>query len=163
MHVHSRQFFPPGKASKVQDKETTMPHPNTCQEVFEVVRDALDDALGLLDDQIQAMTLQTQLGRDLGTESIDLLDIIFRIEKKTGIRLRTQELVPNSLWGNGQCLDSQYYLNSSEIAEIKNTLPFDVGIEEGTGYGSITTIEFLCKLITAHCEGLTWDPSQVRP
>ncbi|MHC4986758.1 MAG: phosphopantetheine-binding protein, partial [Planctomycetota bacterium] len=49
--------------------------PMTEAEVFEKVKETLVDALGLDDDEV---TPEATLTGDLGAESIDFLDIVFR-------------------------------------------------------------------------------------
>ena len=46
------------------------------EEVFEKVRESLVDALGVDDDEV---TPEATLVGDLGAESIDFLDIVFRL------------------------------------------------------------------------------------
>ena len=50
----------------------------TKADVFEKVKTALIDALGVDDDQV---TPEATMVGDLGAESIDFLDIVFRLEK----------------------------------------------------------------------------------
>ena len=52
------------------------------QEVYEKIRSALVDALGVDDDEVAP---EATLVGDLGAESIDFLDIVFRLEKAFGI------------------------------------------------------------------------------
>lgn len=57
--------------------------------VFEAVAAAVADALGSEPDEVTADA--TLLG-DLGAESIDLLDILFRIERALGVKIAAGEL-----------------------------------------------------------------------
>ena len=50
----------------------------TKDEVFGKVKEALVDALGVDDDEV---TPEATMVGDLGAESIDFLDIVFRLEK----------------------------------------------------------------------------------
>lgn len=50
----------------------------TSEEIFIRLRDVLEEALGVDDDEI---TLEASLTGDLEAESIDFLDIVFRLEK----------------------------------------------------------------------------------
>ncbi len=50
----------------------------TKAEVFEKVKEALVEALGVDDDEV---TPEATMVGDLGAESIDFLDIVFRLEK----------------------------------------------------------------------------------
>ena len=49
------------------------------QEIFEQVREVLVDALAVDEDEV---SMESTLVDDLGAESIDLLDIVFQLEKK---------------------------------------------------------------------------------
>ena len=63
-------------------------------EVFGKVRDALVEALGLDEDEV---TPEAKLSADLGAESIDFLDITFRLEKAFSIKIPRGDLVPDNL------------------------------------------------------------------
>ena len=66
----------------------------TQQEIFEKVRVALVDALGVDDEEV---TPEATLVGDLGAESIDFLDIVFRLEKNFSIKIPRGELFPEDL------------------------------------------------------------------
>jgi len=53
-------------------------------EVFEIVRSCFAEALGLDDDEV---TLDSFVIEDLGAESLDFLDIAFRLEEAFGIKI----------------------------------------------------------------------------
>ena len=53
------------------------------------VKEAVVEALALDDDEV---TADSTLMDDLGAESIDLLDILFRIEKSTGVKIEASDL-----------------------------------------------------------------------
>jgi len=63
----------------------------TQTEIFEKVRDVLVDALAVDEEEV---TPQASLFRDLGAESIDILDIQFKLEQVFGIKIAQDELVP---------------------------------------------------------------------
>jgi acyl carrier protein len=58
-------------------------------DVDSAVREAVVEALALDDDEV---TPESTLMEDLGAESIDLLDILFRIEKGTGVKIEASDL-----------------------------------------------------------------------
>ncbi len=60
-------------------------------EIFQQVQGVLVDALGVDDNEV---TSQATLMGDLGAESIDFLDIVFRLEKTFGIKVPREELFP---------------------------------------------------------------------
>ena len=78
-------------------------------EIFEQVKEVLIDALGLDDDEV---TKEATLMADLGAESIDFLDIVFRLEKAFGIKVPREELFPaESLMNNSE------YVNNGKVTE----------------------------------------------
>jgi acyl carrier protein len=54
-----------------------------------VVIEAVAAALGLDDSEV---TLESTLIDELGAESIDLLDILFRVERKSGIKVQAADI-----------------------------------------------------------------------
>ena len=58
-------------------------------DVDSAVKEAVVEALALDDDEV---TPESTLMEDLGAESIDLLDILFRIEKSTGVKIEASDL-----------------------------------------------------------------------
>ena len=92
----------------------------TREEIFEEVREVLVDALGLDDDEV---TENATLMGDLGAESIDFLDIVFRLEKSFGIKIPREELFPaESLISNPEFV-SNGKLTDKGIAEFKQRMP----------------------------------------
>jgi acyl carrier protein len=58
-------------------------------DVDAAVKEAVVEALALDEDEV---TPDATLMDDLGAESIDLLDILFRIEKSTGVKIEAADL-----------------------------------------------------------------------
>jgi acyl carrier protein len=58
-------------------------------DVESAVKEAVVEALALDDDEV---TPDSTLMDDLGAESIDLLDILFRVEKSTGVKIEASDL-----------------------------------------------------------------------
>ena len=58
-------------------------------DVDSAVKEAVVEALALDEDEV---TPESTLMDDLGAESIDLLDILFRIEKSTGVKIEASDL-----------------------------------------------------------------------
>jgi acyl carrier protein len=58
--------------------------------IFKKVAGILSEALGVAEDEV---SLDSHLDKDLGAESIDYLDIIFRIEKEFDFKIPT-EIMP---------------------------------------------------------------------
>ncbi|MFG0255284.1 MAG: acyl carrier protein, partial [Rhodopirellula sp. JB053] len=68
-------------------------------EIFEKVQAALVDALGVDEDET---TRDATLVGDLGAESIDFLDIVFKLEKAFDIQIPREELSPEDILTNSQ-------------------------------------------------------------
>ncbi len=89
-------------------------------EIFDEIKEVLIDALGLDDDEVSESA--TLMG-DLGAESIDFLDIVFRLEKSFGIKIPREELFPaESLMNNPEYV-SNGKLTETGIAELKAKMP----------------------------------------
>ncbi len=89
-------------------------------EIFEQVQEVLVDALGLDDDEV---TSQATLMGDLGAESIDFLDIVFRLEKAFEIKVPREELFPAESVLNNAEFVSGGKLTEKGLAEIKEKMP----------------------------------------
>ena len=92
----------------------------TKEEVFERVKDSLIDALGADDDDVQPAA--TLVG-DLGAESIDFLDIVFKLEKGFGISIPREELFPEDILGNANYV-ADGKVTPEGIAKLKERMPF---------------------------------------
>ena len=66
----------------------------TREEIYEKVTTTLVDALGVEEDEV---TPEATLTGDLGAESIDFLDIVFRLEKNFGIKIPRGDLFPEDI------------------------------------------------------------------
>ena len=92
----------------------------TRDEIFEQVKDVLVDALGLDDDEV---TAEATLMGDLGAESIDFLDIVFRLEKAFDIKVPREELFPAEAVLNNADFISNGKLTEKGLAELKDKMP----------------------------------------
>ena len=92
----------------------------TDQEIFGKVRECLIDALGVEDDEVNP---EATLVGDLGAESIDFLDIIFRLEKMFDIKIPRGDLFPEDiLSGEGNIEDGK--LTEKGLAQVREKLSF---------------------------------------
>ncbi|MFM7074922.1 MAG: acyl carrier protein [Planctomycetaceae bacterium] len=89
-------------------------------EIFEKVRSALVDALGVDEDDVTPAA--TMVG-DLGAESIDFLDIVFRLEKAFGIKIPRGELFPEDVLSSAEFV-SNGKVNAAGLAALKARMPF---------------------------------------
>ncbi|NOZ38639.1 MAG: acyl carrier protein [Planctomycetes bacterium] len=92
----------------------------TEDEIFDKVREALVDALGVEDDEVVATaTLQG----DLDAESIDFLDIVFRLEKSFDIKIERGELFPEDILTDTEFVQDGK-VNEAGIAKLRERMPF---------------------------------------
>jgi acyl carrier protein len=90
------------------------------EQIFEKVKVALVDALGV--DEEEVTPTATMVG-DLGAESIDFLDIVFRLEKAFDIKIPRGELFPEDILNNAEYL-SDGKVTAAGIAQLKKRMPF---------------------------------------
>ena len=119
-------------------------------EIFEKVQESLMDALGVDDDEV---TPEATLVGDLGAESIDFLDIVFKLEKAFDITIPREELSPEDILTN-----SQYVLDgvvtADGMAELKRRMPW-ANLEEFEkspkvqDFGNLLTVGDLCAYVSS--------------
>jgi acyl carrier protein len=120
----------------------------TKEEVFEKVQEALMDALGVDDDEVTPSA--TMVG-DLGAESIDFLDIVFRLEKAFEIEIPRSELFPEDILTNADYVKDGK-VTPEGVAELKKRMPFaDLSKFEANpvvqDFGNLLTVNDLCRYI----------------
>lgn len=91
----------------------------TRDEIYAKVKDVLVDALGVDDDEV---TPDAIIKDDLGAESIDFLDISFRLEKAFGIKIGKGEMMPENI-GSDPTFVQNGKLTPTGIAELKKRMP----------------------------------------
>jgi acyl carrier protein len=92
----------------------------TYEQIFEKVQATLVDALGVDEDEV---TSNATLQGDLGAESIDFLDIVFRLERNFGIKIPRGELFPENLTADPEWI-ADGKLTCKGVDELKTRLPF---------------------------------------
>ncbi len=125
----------------------------TKEEVFEKIQTALVDALGVDDDEV---TAEATLVGDLGAESIDFLDIVFRLEKSFSIKIPRGELFPEDV-----LTDSQYVhdgrVTEGGLAELRKRMPF-ANLDEFAqnpvvqDFGNLLTVADMCRFVEGKIE-----------
>ena len=120
----------------------------TKEEVFEKVQAALVDALGVDDDEV---TTDATLVGDLGAESIDFLDIVFRLEKSFEIEIPRSELFPEDILTNAEYVQDGK-VTEAGLDELKERMPFaDLSKFEANpvvqDFGNLLTVSDLCRYI----------------
>ena len=120
----------------------------TKDEVFEKVKDALVDALGVDDDEV---TPESTMVGDLGAESIDFLDIVFKLEKAFDISIPREELFPDDILTNADLVvDGK--LTENGLTQLKERMPFlnltkfesDPQVQN---FGNLLTVRDLCSYV----------------
>jgi acyl carrier protein len=88
-------------------------------EIFQHVQEVLVDALGVDDDEV---TPEATLMADLGAESIDFLDIVFRLEKSFDIKIPREELFPAEALMNNADFVENGKLTEAGLVELKTLM-----------------------------------------
>src|SRR6185312_17224782 len=92
-------------------------------EIYSKVQGVLVDALGVDEDEV---TPTATLSADLGAESIDYLDIVFRLEKAFSIKIPRGELFPEDLqtMQNDPKFVTDGKVTPDGLAELKKRMPY---------------------------------------
>jgi acyl carrier protein len=117
-------------------------------EIFEKVQAALVDALGVDDDEV---TADATLVGDLGAESIDFLDIVFKLEKSFGITIPREELSPEDILTNSQYVQDGM-VTAEGIGELKKRMAWaDLSKFEQNprvqDFGNLLTVGDMCNYV----------------
>jgi acyl carrier protein len=123
------------------------------QETLNGVRQAVVEALGVSEAEVKP---ETTLMDELGAESIDLLDILFRLERKLGVKIKAADVaayvqgdIPEGEFG-----DDDGVVTANALGQIKKIMP-QVDIESIRGnlqtdkVMMLFTIENLADMVTA--------------
>src|SRR5215210_7249260 len=126
-------------------------------DVDSAVKEAVVEALALDDDEV---TPDSTLMDELGAESIDLLDILFRIEKSTGVKIEASDLgdyiqggIPDNEFG-----DENEMVTDKGLEQLKKVMPqIDTGELKGNLKAEevIThfTVQNLVDMVKARADG----------
>ena len=93
----------------------------TQEEIYTKVSSTLVEALNVDEDQI---TPGATLQGDLGAESIDFLDIVFRLEREFGIKIPRGELFPESIFQGDPEFVQDGKITPKGLQELKARMPF---------------------------------------
>ena len=89
-------------------------------EVFSKIQQVLSGALGVDKEEIRP---EASLVRDLGAESIDFIDIIFRLEKSFDIKIPSGELFPGNILNDEQFV-KEGRVTPAGLQELKAKVPY---------------------------------------
>jgi len=129
-------------------EESIMP---TQAEIYHKVSATLVEALNVDEDEIKpTATLQG----DLGAESIDFLDIVFRLEREFAIKIPRGELFPESIFQGDPEFVQNGKVTPKGVAELKARMPFAdlASFEANPDVTSISDL-FTVNMITKYIEG----------
>jgi acyl carrier protein len=120
----------------------------TRDEIFTKVQGVLVQALAVDDDEV---TPEATLTGDLGAESIDFLDIVFRLEQAFGFKIAQGELFPENVQQDPEFVQDGK-ITPKGIAALKTRLPHadftrleaDPRVEN---VGEIFTVEAIVRFV----------------
>jgi acyl carrier protein len=90
-------------------------------EIHVKVARVLVEALNVDEDEI---TPAASLQGDLGAESIDFLDIVFRLEREFGIKIPRGELFPESVFQGDPEFVREGRVTDQGMAELRSRMPY---------------------------------------
>ena len=127
-------------------------------EIYQKVSATLVEALNVDEDDIKpTSTLQG----DLGAESIDFLDIVFRLEREFGIKIPRGELFPEAIFQGDPDFVQNGRVTDKGLEELRVRMPFaDLSeFEKNPELNSISNL-FTVEMITRYIEGKLGGPSK---
>ncbi len=119
-------------------------------EIYTKVSATLVEALNVDEDEIQpTSTLQG----DLGAESIDFLDIVFRLEREFAIKIPRGELFPEAIFQGDPEFVENGKVTDKGLAELREKMPFaDIGsFEKNPDVMAISDL-FTVNMITRYIQ-----------
>src|SRR5215475_4490415 len=123
----------------------------TRDEIYTKVSATLVEALNVDEEEIKP---ESTLQGDLGAESIDFLDIVFRLEREFGIKIPRGELFPESIFQGDPEFVQNGRVTEKGLAELKARMPF-ADLEQFEQNPEVRNISdlFTVDLITRYIQG----------
>lgn len=90
-------------------------------EILAKVRTTLVDALNVDDNEV---TPTSRLKGDLNAESIDFLDIVFRLERQFNLKIPREELFPESIFSGDPKFVTDGKVNPAGLVELQSRMPY---------------------------------------
>jgi acyl carrier protein len=91
------------------------------EEIYGKVANVLVESLNVDETELK---LTATLQGDLGAESIDFLDILFRLEREFGIKIPRSELFPESIFQGDANFVQEGLVTDRGIGELRSRMPF---------------------------------------
>src|SRR5262245_56684470 len=92
----------------------------TADEIQARVAGVMVDCLNVDEEEV---TPTASLQKDLGAESIDFLDVLFRLEREFGIRIPRGELFPDSIFQGDPEFVQDGRITEKGLAELRSRMP----------------------------------------
>ena len=129
----------------------------TRDEIYTKVSATLVEALNVDEDDV---TPEATLQGDLGAESIDFLDIVFRLEREFGIKIPRGELFPESIFQGDPEFVQNGRVTDKGLSELRTRMPFaDLSnFEKNPEVTNISDL-FTVDLITRYIQGKLDSPN----
>src|SRR5436309_13992800 len=128
------------------------------EEIYTKVSATLVEALNVEEEDIKpTSTLQG----DLGAESIDFLDIVFRLEREFGIKIPRGELFPESIFSGDPDYVQDGKVTQKGLDELRMRMPF-ADISKFEANPEVSGISDLCtvEMITRYIQGKLGAPGK---
>ena len=127
------------------------------EEIYQKVAATLVEALNVDEEDIKpTSTLQG----DLGAESIDFLDIVFRLEREFGIKIPRGELFPESIFQGDPEFVQDGRVTDRGLSELRARMPFaDLSRFEKNPEVSAISDLFTVDMIARYIQGKLLEPS----
>src|SRR5215470_9094011 len=121
------------------------------EEIYSKVSATLVEALNVDEDDIKP---EATLQGDLGAESIDFLDIFFRLEREFGIKIPRAELFPESIFQGDPEFVQNGRVTEKGLDELRSRMPFaDLSKFEANPEVSAISDLFTVDMITRYIQG----------
>ena len=127
------------------------------EEIYTKVSATLVEALNVEEDEISP---DATLQGDLGAESIDFLDIVFRLEREFAIKIPRGELFPESIFQGDPEFVHDGKVTQRGIDELRERMPFAEldKFEEDPQVSNIGDL-FTVEMITRYIQGKLDQPN----
>ena len=118
----------------------------------------LVEALNVDEEDIRP---ESTLQGDLGAESIDFLDIVFRLEREFGIKIPRGELFPESIFQGDPEFVQDGKVTERGLQELRAKMPF-ADLSDFEKDPQLTAISdlFTVEMITRYIQGKLGEPSK---
>jgi acyl carrier protein len=91
------------------------------EDIYAKLSETLVEALNVDEEDVRP---ESTLQGDLGAESIDFLDIVFRLEREFGIKIPRGELFPESIFQGDPEFVQNGVVTAKGLHELRERMPF---------------------------------------